>query len=115
MIRSCKYGMCFLYGHLEPGSKLLSSVFEIAAPGIRNAEEIQDISIAIADALNTYGNSDIACAVLGLYGAVVSQSKIDEMRLKHLSARQEEAEMQRKLESVKNARNQPDTTGGGGA
>ena len=81
------------------------SVFENAAPAICEADEIQDISIAIADALHSYSGHDVVRAVLGLYGAVVSQTKVDFLRLKHLSAlREEEAEMQRKLDSIKNAR-----------
>ncbi len=82
------------------------SVFENASPAICEADEIQDISIAIADALHSYSGHDVVRAVLGLYGAVVSQTKVDFLRLKHLSAlREEEAEMQRKLDSIKNARN----------
>ena len=80
------------------------SVFEKASSAIIAAEEIQDISIAIADALHSYSIVDLNKAILGMYGNVATSKKIDELRLKHLSVlKEEEGEMQRKLAGIKNA------------
>ena len=78
------------------------AIFESAAPKLREATEIPEISIAIDDSLRSFSKDSLINAVLGLQGAVVTTDRIKKMRATHMKElRQEEQMMQRRMSRIK--------------